>query len=396
MIRRRLIGSAVVLLTGIGGCASKPAVPKWIQSSQNQPAEPNTPKEGEKKVDQMDANAGSAGALAQKTNSYTQQMGPLVDARKKPTPSPSDVQWANDNDFPDGSDLRLGGPVSRMTPDDPTQRATVRPIIETGSAGANQTISPAPAQTPSKPISIAAVTPTRSNVITSSSADSLSDRLSQQLKDSPRDVWAHMEYQLLKLLKDEAAPDMSALAALPTEDRELVGVILDGMSNFRNGLRADSNMMLSGKIRPLIDMSERLRSQAELTIPTLALCSNVNGFGNYDPIEPARFEADKEHRVIVYCEVGNFLSNLNGKLWETKLTWDMTLYTAEDAIPVWSDKTEPINDASHVRRHDFFVRKLVTLPKSLPIGRYLLKVTIVDTQSNHVAESTTPLVVAAR
>ncbi len=394
MIRRRLIGPAIVVLVGIGGCASKPAVPKWIQSSQNQPAEPNVPKETEKKVDQMDARVGSADALAQKANAYTRELSPLVQARKGPTPT--DVHWLDqDNSWPDGDELRLGGPVSHTPSDDPAARASVRPIIETSAASANQPVV-APVPVAPKPITVASATPARSTMITSSSsADSLSDRLAQQLKDSPRDVWAHMEYQLLKLLKDEPAPDLSSLATLPPEDRELVSVILDGLSNFRNGLRADGNMMLSGKIRSILEMSERLRSQAELTIPTIALCSNVNAYGNYDAIEPARFEADKEHRVIVYCEVANFLSNLSGKMWETKMTWDMTLYTAEEAIPVWSDKTETITDSSHVRRHDFFVRKLVTLPKSLPIGRYLLKVTIVDTQSNHVAEATTPLVVAA-
>jgi hypothetical protein len=73
----------------------------------------------------------------------------------------------------------------------------------------------------------------------------------------------------------------------------------------------------------------------------------------------------------------------------------MTLFT-EAGIPVWSDKTETIVDSARVRRHDFFVRKAITIPKNLSIGRYLLKASLVDSQSNRVAEATTPIVIAAQ
>jgi hypothetical protein len=155
-------------------------------------------------------------------------------------------------------------------------------------------------------------------------------------------------------------------------------------------------MLLSRKIKPLMDMSERLRSQADLTIPTIVLCRSVDRFGIYDPVEPARFPVGKEQKVIVYCELANFASILNDKqLWETRLTWDMTLY-AEQGMSVWSDKTDHVTDNSRSRLHDFFVCKAISLPQTLPIGRYLLKVTIVDTQSNRVAEATVPLLVAVQ
>jgi hypothetical protein len=176
----------------------------------------------------------------------------------------------------------------------------------------------------------------------------------------------------------------------------VVTALLDGLANFRNALRADSNMLMSRKIKPILEMSERLRSQADLTIPAIALCRAVNGFGSYDPFDPARFAAGRDQPVIVYCEIANFTSHLNDRqLWETRLTWDLTLY-AENGMSVWSDKTETIADTARNQRRDFFVRKMITLPSTLPIGRYLLKCSIIDTQSNRVAEATAPLIVAAQ
>jgi hypothetical protein len=154
-------------------------------------------------------------------------------------------------------------------------------------------------------------------------------------------------------------------------------------------------MLLSRKIRPLLEMADRLRGEADLTIPTIALCTAVRTFGEYDPINPPRFAANKAHDVILYCEVENFSSQLDDKqFWLTKLTKDAVLYT-ENGMPVWSDKSETITDAARRRRHDFFIVKRLRLPANLAVGRYLMKVTIRDDQVNRVAEVTLPIIIAA-
>jgi hypothetical protein len=163
---------------------------------------------------------------------------------------------------------------------------------------------------------------------------------------------------------------------------------MDGLSNFRNALRSGDNARFSTKVAPLIDMADRLRSQAELNIPTLALCSKVDGFGAYDPIEPARFVAGKDHMVVLYCEVENFTSRQDSKqLWVTRFQQEAVLYT-ETGLPIWEDKTKGIVDMSRNRRHDFFIVKLVKLPANLTVGRYLMKVSVVDQlpSPNRIAE----------
>jgi hypothetical protein len=231
------------------------------------------------------------------------------------------------------------------------------------------------------------------------SADELEKKIMQRLRENPRDVSAHMDYQLLRFLRDGQVPQLDAMASLPAEDRAVLTALMDGLSNFRTGVRADANMLTAKKIRPLLDMADRLRSSADLRIPTVALCTRVDAFGVYKAIDPPRFAAGREHPTIIYCEVENFSSQFNEeRLWETKLTMEALLFT-ETGMLVWQDvdyKTKPVIDHSVNRRHDFYIAKMARIPANLTIGRYLLKVTVVDQQASRIAETTVPIQIVAQ
>jgi hypothetical protein len=227
--------------------------------------------------------------------------------------------------------------------------------------------------------------------------DALASKITQRAKDFPRDLSAQLDYQLLLFLQDQSVPELTSLAPLPTEDRELLSAVLDGVSNFRNTLRQDNNMLLSQKIRPLTDLADRLRSQADLSIPTLELCRQVDGFGRYETMD-THLLAGQDNPAIIYCELANFSSQQKAdtKQWQTDVTEQAVLYVDTTGEQVWSNKVQQITDQSRNRRHDFFVRTLETFPKNLGIGRYLLKVTIVDKQTNRMAEATLPIEIVAK
>jgi len=58
---------------------------------------------------------------------------------------------------------------------------------------------------------------------------------------------------------------------------------------------------------------------------------------------------------------------------------------------VWNNKTQTVQDISRRRRHDFFLSSRVNFPANLTLGRYMLKVTIIDRQANRVAEASLPV-----
>ena len=103
----------------------------------------------------------------------------------------------------------------------------------------------------------------------STSMDAVAARIATRAKDYPADLSAQMDDQLAKYLREESVPDMSMLSGLAPEDREMLGAILDALSNFRSQIRADNNMLFSKKVHPLVELADRLRSQSELSVPTV-------------------------------------------------------------------------------------------------------------------------------
>jgi hypothetical protein len=216
----------------------------------------------------------------------------------------------------------------------------------------------------------------------------------QRLRENPQDLQAHLNYELLRYVKGEQVPDLNTLAPLPQEDREFFAALMDALTNLGPLFRDPGAP--SRRTKVLMELAERLRGQADLTLPTLALCSKVNGFGVYEPMS-TRFIAGTDHPVIVYCEVENFLSKLNEKqMWETKLSLEVVLYTL-DGVAIWTDGRNPVPaDVSRNRRHDFFVIKHMTLPRALGLGRYVLKVSVVDENARRVAENNLEITMTAQ
>jgi hypothetical protein len=405
-------GIAAAAIAGSTGCQSKPQ-PQNLQSANaatQQPlAEVKPPVAALAAPAAAAPDARTSEALTYKAKTYTQEMEPLLTKRVRKPSEPTDV------DFLDPSDFRLGPaatpalapakkaepvvqvvalahPVMANTPTLTNQRATLADGASADAPGATV------ASSANYPRSIGDATSERPAAPSGKggAAAELDPVLSRNLKDYPKDVWAHLDFQMMQFLRDKPTPQLDVLAPLAAEDRELISSVMDGLTNFRNAIRADNNMLMSRKVRPFLELADRLRAQADLIIPTMTLCTRVDGFGVYEPVEPARFTAMKEHPVIVYCEVENFSSHQNAnRMWETKLSQEVVLYT-ETGLPVWQDKTENIPDLARNRRHDFFVVKKTKFPANITIGRYILKVTIVDQQANRVTEATLPVLFVAQ
>jgi hypothetical protein len=208
------------------------------------------------------------------------------------------------------------------------------------------------------------------------------------------DIADVFDSQLQRLIANDASVDPS-IASLPADEKQLITAVTDSLAAFRAGLRNGDGLMAT-RVSPLLALSDRIRAQTPLALPTLAICKSVTQFGVYDAIEPASFPVGKESATIVYCEVDNFTSRQqpDGKF-ETKLRYEAVLYSDhEHSAAVLGKKPASITDTCRNRRRDFFLADRLTLPASLPAGKYILKVTVVDELANHVAERTVPIMVA--
>jgi hypothetical protein len=334
----------------------------------------------------------SAEALSQTTSAYAQSMEnqldkrpakPAADASAKPVEKLiSNVQWLEPKEF----QLRLAPPQSSEGPDRfENSAAIVKQPQNAVSIGPR-----ANAAIPVTEIARPAPPSIRENPAT---ADELLAKLSQAVKDDPKNLSAHLDLQLLHLLLGHPTPQMDSIAPLAAEDRELIAAVLDGFNNFRATTRTEFGGLLARKIKPLLEMADRLRGQSDLRVANLALCFKVDGFGNFEPA--THFTANREYPLILYCEIENFSSHLNGnKYWQTNLTQECLLYNASGQR-IWEDKRTAIADTCRNRRRDFFVVKMIRIPP-LTAGQYSLKVTITDPASNRGTQATLPIQIGER
>ena len=331
-----------------------------------------------------DSQADDAALLAQKTSEYAHSVSPLLPGGTAPATQPSVVQWNSPGVKPPADTLP---PASvRPTSNQGAALAAVHfkqddslPQILPESADFADTSNPPAASTAS------AGMPTAD--------DETERKMLKMVEDYPQDLGYQFDYELLRLVRDEPTPELSTVAQLTPEDRDLLLALMDGLSNFRNAAKDEGNIMLNRKIQPLLEMADRLRSEAQLSIPTIAFCSQVVSYGVYTPMASSQFPAGRNNDLIVYNEVANF-SSIEGSdgIWRTRLQQQMVLYT-DNGLAVWPERSnaDTFIDQSRNRRHDFFISRLVRLPSSLAVGKYVLKVTLTDEQSNRVVEASAPL-----
>jgi hypothetical protein len=377
----RYLGVGILLVLA-GGCATqnKPPVGSstpsaQVKTSATQPLE--SPK--------WEASSTPAELLAQRTAEFAKTVQPDSVQPDTPIPQPPEI-----------SSALLGGPEKRHHKAEITRTAPpvdASPITQPGSV-----LTPGDEVAKTGPVNDGPrIMPESADfsVPDSASKDELGTRLRKRTHQNPKDIADQLDLQLYGLLNDDPSPELASFTELSSDDRELVAALIDGLSNFRSAVREDSNMLQAKKIQPLLEMADRLRSQADLTVSTVALCKRVDGFGKYEPISPLRFPATKENAAIVYCEVENFLTKQQGAMWQTRLTEQVTLYT-DMGMLAWSDDKREVLDECRNRRHDFFAYNIIKLPSSLTVGRYLLKVSIEDKNADKVAEATVPLEIVGK
>ena len=388
----------LTILTVLSGCASHSASPAASSPpaalpAAASPSPANPPATAAPAVSAAPQEPDDASLLARKTSEYAQRMSQILNQSPAPATQPSVVQWVQPTVRPAETPSTVrpavsNDPIATLAAAHLLKEDTSVPLILPESAdqiprAANNPQATTNANPPAQPVAV--------------STDDYETKLRQTVKDYPRDLGSQLDYQLLRLVRDEPTPDLADVSQLSSEDRDILLALMDGLTNFRAAARDNGNMMLNRKIQPLLEMAERLRQQAQLAIPTVAFCTQVMSYGVYDPMPSSRFESGKNNQAIVYCEAANFTSvQGSDEFWRTRLRQEMVLYT-DTGLSVWPDKSnaELFIDQSRNRRHDFFISRRMALPSSLAAGKYVLKITLTDEESNRVVEASAPLELVA-
>jgi hypothetical protein len=160
-------------------------------------------------------------------------------------------------------------------------------------------------------------------------------------------------------------------------------------------MKASPNSTLAQRTAPILEAAQSWRQDADLTLPRLVLASRVDSFGVFAPVA-GTFDQGKRYTVILYCEVANFCSQKTGEGWySTRLSQQESLIT-EDGLLVWRPNSEEIEDRSLNQRHDFYLVKKLTIPETLAAGKYSLRMSVTDRNSNKIAVMNLPIEIVAK
>jgi hypothetical protein len=134
----------------------------------------------------------------------------------------------------------------------------------------------------------------------------------------------------------------------------------------------------------------RLGQTGTLVARNLAFCTEVSSYGIYKPFPKYEFKPGQE--VVLYAEVEDFSSDNTDKGYHTALKSSYQIVDGRGARVAEQDyaMTEEWCKNS---RNDFFVRYFLYMPKRIYDGNYTLQLTVEDTLSNKVAQSSIPFTI---
>jgi hypothetical protein len=239
--------------------------------------------------------------------------------------------------------------------------------------------------------------------------------LSQQLRPdigaSKQPLRAAVPLFGLDAISPGSAQDgLDAMRAAVSPDQRRV---LDATGDLFKSLVADPNLASGDPAA----VANAMRSQADrlaggpqtdgedMSLGTVSLCQQVNGFGRYTPLRSNAFMAGRAGSLILYTEVEHFAQSPlsggpagegdDGPRWMVELGQSVKLYFDADGSEQMSLPETVVKDLSRAKRHDFFLVQRIDLPRVLSVGNYTLKVTVRDVASGGMAEQLTSIRIIA-
>ena len=183
---------------------------------------------------------------------------------------------------------------------------------------------------------------------------------------------------------------------MSTEQQELAKRFVGSLIAIREAHLGDPAGGARSALGEIEQLAATLREASDLAIPTLVLCREVRGFGQYQPMEPARFASGTAAEFVVYLEVRDFASRKRDDGWyHTQFDLKTTVLSHGGDVVLELDDPA-IVDRCRNKRTDCFIPRLVRLPATLSPGEYTVKVTLADRLADKVCESRGTFRVEAR
>jgi len=306
-----------------------------------------------------------------------------------PSPSPSPPLAARPQPTPllDAAIARVESHVAPEPPSIPTPaEAPAAPTTEAEAVPVPPAAGPAPAESSEPPPAESAVSAPSTPIPTLAPAT------------TPADDWSAGLVRLRRVARQRADESPDDFDEWQTRAR-----VLERMADDRPVGPAWSTMVVAldavqspgeadpGAVAPRVRAAvDALESLAPFTVGPPRLCRKINGFGDFDPVEPATLRAGRP--TLVYCELSGQRAEpgVTDEAFHSRLASRVEVGPAGGGEPIWSREMDPPEDVCRSRRRDFYVNYRLDLPATLTPGAYTLKLTLSDRVSGRSASASAP------
>ncbi|MCG8408534.1 MAG: hypothetical protein MI923_25310 [Phycisphaerales bacterium] len=195
----------------------------------------------------------------------------------------------------------------------------------------------------------------------------------------PNNVEEQYRLRMMYLINGQDEKALAPAEGVDADIQEIIQAQIKALIDARSSTGRDSAAWANRQLESVEELRRRMRSRADLAVPKVTLCTAIEGFGRYDPIEPTEFPAGRKNLVLVYIEVDNFSSEqTTSGLFRTLLSVRQELFN-KAGESLWNKKDENIEDLARQKRRDFYLTiGPIAIPKTLPPGEYSLKIEVED------------------
>lgn len=213
--------------------------------------------------------------------------------------------------------------------------------------------------------------------------------LEAETRESPRSAAEVSRHAWLRMMYLAAGRREDALKPIPgiaASEQDFWSSQIYGLATYLDTEKLTDPAKRSAEARSHLAKAEKRLSEAStLAVKSLAFCNEVLSYGVYQKFKEDRFKAGQP--VILYCEVENFRSEESAKGFHTALRSSYQILDGQGRRVSENDLALTEEYCQNERR-DYFIRYFITVPERIYDGKYTLQLTIVDTLSQKIGQST--------
>lgn len=203
-----------------------------------------------------------------------------------------------------------------------------------------------------------------------------------------RYVEQQVHLRLLYLMAGRPERAFEPVRNVDPAEQEFWSHLFWGMANYfdQAGMPSSADRA-SQTVAQLQDAVRRMQEKANLRMRNVNFCRKIDNFGNYTRFE--RDEFSPKQVVLVYAEFDNIRSELTTEgMYRTVLQSRIELLTPDGRPIQEAMDFSPTQDLCRNPRKDYFLNYRFSIPEGLPLGPYVMKLTVRDQLSQKVSTET--------